>query len=76
MLQCRLSQESSSALVTRSLADAGSMTETYELKLGIGNRDRLEVHLKFPGGRLEPEVVQLKKDDSRILTVDVMCLNQ
>ena len=50
--------------------------EFYELKLGIRNADRLEVHLRFPEGRSEPELIQLKKDDSRILTIDIMCLNQ
>ena len=72
-LLCRVSEASSSALVRNCLVEAGSTTETYELKLGV-NEDQLEVHLKFVEGR--PEVVQLKKDDSRILMVDVMCLNQ
>lgn len=72
-LLCRVSEASSSALVRHCLVEAGSTTETYELKLGV-NEDQLEVHLKFVEGR--PEVIQLKKDDSRILMVDVMCLNQ
>lgn len=71
-----MSEEASSALVKASLVDAGSTTETYELKLGIKNTDRLEIHLRFSEGRAGPEVIQLKKDDSRILTIDVMCLNQ
>jgi hypothetical protein len=68
--------EKASALITSSLTDTGSTTEFYELKLGMRNTDRLEVHLRFPEGRAEPEVIQLKKDDSRILSVDFMCLNQ
>ena len=65
-----------SALTTSSLIDAGSTVETYELKLGIRDTGRLEVHRRFLEGRAEPEVIQLKKDDSRILTIDVLCLNQ
>ena len=73
IIVCRISEESSS-LVKSCLSDTGSTLETYELKLGINNTDRLAVHLEFDGGR--PVVTQLKVDDSRILTVDVMCLNQ
>ena len=76
LLPYRMPEEASSALTTSSLIDAGSTVETYELKLGIRDTDRLEVHLRFLEGRAEPEVIQLKKDDSRILTIDVMCLNQ
>ena len=54
--------------------DAGSTIETYEMKLGMRNTDRLEVHLQFTDGR--PEVIQLKSNDSRILIIDVICFNQ
>ena len=68
--------ENISSVVPSFLTDTGSTTEFYELKLGIHDADRLEVHLRFPEGRSEPEVIRLKKDDSRILTIDIMCLNQ
>ena len=71
----RVSDASSSSLVKTCLTEAVSTTETYELKVGVRNTDRLEVHLKFTDdGR--PEVIQLKGEDSRVLTIDVMCFNQ
>ena len=54
--------------------DVGSTLEAYELKLSINSTHRLAVHLEFQDGR--PVVTQLKADDSRLLMVDMMCLNQ
>lgn len=73
ILHCRISDESP-FLVRSCISDTGSTVESYELKLGIENTHRLGVHLEFKDGR--PVVTQLKADDSRLLTVDVMCLNQ
>lgn len=61
------------------LVETGSAIELCEIKLGVRNKDRqakdrLTLHLKFKEG--QPEVVQVKKDDSRILCIDLMCLNR
>ena len=56
------------------LKDAGSTTITYDMKLGVKDRGKLDVRLQFIDKK--PKVVQVKKDENKILIFDVMCLNR
>ena len=56
------------------LKDAGSTTITYDMKPGVKDRGKLDVRLQFIDNK--PKVVQVKKDENKILIFDVMCLNR
>jgi hypothetical protein len=56
------------------LEDADSTTITYDMKLGVKERGKLDVRLQFVDKK--PKVVQVKKDENKILIFDVMCLNR
>ena len=56
------------------LKDTGSMTVTYDMKLGVKEQGKLDIRLQFPDRK--PKVVQVKKDEKKVLIFDVICLNR
>lgn len=56
------------------LTESGSITTTYDMKLGVKGKGKLDIRLQFPDGK--PQVVQVKKDESKVLIFDVLCLNR
>ena len=70
----RVAEGATSALERSLLKDAGSTTITYDMKLGVKDRGKLDVRLQFIDKK--PKVVQVKKDENKILIFDVLCLNR
>ena len=70
----RVAEGTSTTLEKNLLKDADSTTITYDMKLGVKDRGKLDVRLQFIDKK--PKVVQVKKDENKILIFDVMCLNR
>ena len=70
----RVAEGAPTNLMKSLLKDAGSTTITYDMKLGVKERGKLDVRLQFIDKK--PKVVQVKKDENKILIFDVMCLNR
>lgn len=56
------------------LKKAGSTTITYDMKLNVKEKGKLDIRLRFADGK--PEVVRVKKDERKVLMFDVLCLNR
>ena len=74
LLIFRVAEGAPTNLKKNLLKDAGSTTITYDMKLGVKDRGKLDVRLQFVDKK--PKVVQVKKDENKILILDVMCLNR
>ena len=56
------------------LKDSGSTSVTYDMKLWVKDMGKLDIRLQFVDKK--PKIVQVKKDENKILIFDVMCLNR
>ena len=70
----RVAEDAPTTLMKSLLKDADSTTITYDMKLSVKDRGKLDVRLQFIDRK--PKVVQVKKDENKILIFDVMCLNR
>ena len=74
-LSCtRVAEGAPTNLKKNLLKDAGSTTITYDMKLGVKDTGKLDVRLQFIDKK--PKVVQVKKNENKILIFDMMCLNR
>lgn len=74
MVLYRVAENAPAALERSLLRDTGSKIVTYDMKLGVKDKGKLDIRLRFTDGK--PEVVQVKKDENKVLIFDVMCLNR
>ena len=68
-------KENSLSLLEKScLEDSGSFVETYDVKLSVLNKGKLDLRIKFTDGK--PEVVSVKVDEQKVATFDILCLHR
>ena len=70
----RVVEQTRSTLERDLLTETGSTTITYDMKMGVKGKGKLDVRLQFTDA--EPKIVQVKKNESKVLILDVMCLNR
>ena len=56
------------------LEDTGSMIISYDMKLGMQDKGSLDIHVQIVDKK--PKVMQVTRDETKVLIVDVMCLNR
>ena len=74
IITTRVAEGAPTVLTKSLLKDTGSTVVTYDMKLGVKERGKLDVCIQFT--EKKPKVVQVKKDENKILIFDMMCLNR
>ena len=58
----------------KSLTDLDSVVETYDLKISVDNKGKVDIRLKFFDGK--PQIIAVRKDEEKLLIADVLCLHR
>ena len=56
------------------LTDTGSVVETYDMKIAVENKGKLDIRLQFVDGMAE--VLAVKKDEEKLLLCDILSLHR
>ena len=56
------------------LADTGSMVETYDMKIAVENKGKLDIRLQFASGKTE--ILAVKKDEEKLLFCDILSMHR
>ena len=56
------------------LTDLGSVVETYDLKLSVLNKGKVDIRLKFKDGM--PKIMTVRRDEEKLLITDILCLHR
>lgn len=56
------------------LTDLGSVVETYDMKIAVENKGKLDIRLKFVDRKFE--IAGVKKDEEKLLLFDILSLHR
>ena len=66
--------ETNTLQATHNLTDLGSVMESYDMKIAVENKGKVDIRLQFVGGK--PEIVAVKRDEEKLLVADILCLHR
>ena len=61
-------------LVLQELTDLGSEVETYDMKIAVKNKGKLDIRLQFIDEHLK--ILAVKKDEEKLLLCDILSLHR
>ena len=70
---CRL-EKSSIVLAVQELTDLGSEVETYDMKIAVKNKGKLDIRLQFIDEHLK--ILAVKRDEEKLLLCDILSLHR
>lgn len=73
MLYTRL-EEANAHQAVKSLTDLASVVESYDLKLSVKNKGKVDIRLKFKDGI--PKIMTVRRDEEKLLITDILCLHR
>lgn len=56
------------------LTDLGSVVETYDMKIAVENKGKLDIRLQFVDRKFE--IAGVKKDEEKLLLCDILSLHR
>lgn len=54
--------------------DSGSVVETYDIKLQVPDKEKLDVRIKFTDRK--PEIVSVRIDEQKVIAFHILCLHR
>ena len=67
-------EEAHAYQAVKSLTDLGSTVESYDLKLSVQNKGKVDIRLKFKDGM--PKIMTVRRDEEKLLITDILCLHR
>lgn len=67
-------KEANALKAVESLTDLGSVVESYDLKLSVQNKGKVDIRLKFIDGI--PKIMAVRRDEEKLLITDILCLHR
>ena len=66
--------EANALQCVKTLIDLNSVVETYDMKVAVENKGKIDIRLKFVGDK--PSVMAVRKDDEKVLISDILCFHR
>ena len=66
--------EADTSRAVKKMTDLDSCVESYDLKISVQNKGKVDIRLKFIHGK--PLIIAVRKDEEKILISDILCLHR
>ena len=66
--------ETNALQCVKTLTDLNSVIETYDIKIAVLNKGKIDIRLKFVGDN--PEIMTVRKDEEKVLVGDILCFHR
>lgn len=67
-------EEVNALQAVKSLTDLDSVVESYDMKIAVENKGKLDIRLQFVDGKLK--IMAVRKDEEKFLITDILCLHR